>query len=501
MNNKKILSVNLITSMITLIVNVGINLLVMPYIVNKAGSEVYGFVSLANNIVNYATIITVALNSVSARFIAISIHQGKNEEANEYFNSVFWADLIMCIVILALGTMFTINIQYFLNIPNELINQVRQLFIWLICNLILSVIGTIFTVATYITNKLYLSSIVNTIAILLKAGILLLLFGFLPINIAYVGIATTAYSSVILIFNGIFTRRLVPDLRLSLKCFSKKSTKEMMESGIWSSITKLSSTLSDGMDTIITNLYLSGSELGALTIAYTIPSLAGTLLASICSLFNPQLTYHYANGNSDQIIKEIKTNMKLTGFFSCILFCGIVVFGIEFFSLIVPNENILLIYQLACLSCISMVVSGITSGLTNIFLLTNKLKINSIVWLIISFFDIILVLILVNTTSLGVYVVVGVSKIVGTIVNLTYLPIYACHCLKINKMTFYPLIIRYIGVIAINLGIFLGIRSLLQAEYSWVHFCIQVIVCVILGGMINLILLLDKNERRYIIKK
>jgi len=92
--------------------------------------------------------------------------------------------------------------------------------------------------------------------------------------------------------------------------------------------------------------------LGALSVAYTIPSLASTLVSSICALFNPQLTFLYAKENPNGIIKELKINMKLTGVFTSVLFCGIVTFGKVFYTLMVPNENIILIYQLTCLSCI-----------------------------------------------------------------------------------------------------------------------------------------------------
>ena len=501
MDNRKALSINLVASFITLGVNACINLLVMPYIVNRVGSEAYGFVSLANNTVNYATVITIALNSVSSRFIALAIHRDQKKIANEYFNSVFWADVILCIIILILGVFFAVFIDVFLNVPLQLVAQVRLLFIWLVLNFVISVIGTIFTIGTHITNKLYMSSIINTISILIKAGLMLLLFGIFPISIAYVGTASFIYSFVIMIANGVLTRKLAPDLRLSIQAFSLTKTKEMLGSGIWSSITKLSSILSDGLDTIITNIFLDGAALGALSVAYTIPSLASTLVSSICALFNPQLTFLYAKENPNGIIKELKINMKLTGVFTSVLFCGIVTFGKVFYTLMVPNENIILIYQLTCLSCISMVVSGVTSGLTNVFVLTNKLKVNSLVWLMVSFFDIILVLILIKETTLGVYAVAGVSKIVGSVINLTYLPIYASKCLKVKPLVFYPLIFRYMIVLGISLISFIGIYNVLPEIHSWAQFISEAIVCTFVGGAINFLLMLNRNERKYFINQ
>lgn len=494
-NNRKVLIVNMIASVFTLIINALINLLVMPYIVNYVGSEAYGYVSLANNIVNYATIITIALNSVSSRFIAIEMHRGRYDRANIYFNSVLWADIFLCAVIMTIGIFFVTNINSLLNVSATMITEVQKLFIWLMINLCLSVIGTVLTVATYITNTLYLSSVANGIAVLLKAFVMLALFKIIPASIVIVGVGAVVNSTVILLFNLKFTRKLIPELTFGIRFFSFQSIKEMLSTGVWSSVTKLSATLSDGLDTVITNVFLNAEALGALSVAYTIPSLASQLISSVSSLFNPQLTFLYANNDTDAIIKELKRNMKISGVAACIIFCGIVSMGRKFFFLMVPNENIEVIYRLAVLSCLSMVASGITSALNNIFVLTNRLKVNSIVWLVISMADMLLVVALVNGTSLGVYAVAGVSKIVGTIVNLTYLPIYSCSCLKINKKTFYPLILRYIVVLIVCQAAFYMVSVLFSATTSWGSFVIQCLVLCVIGLEINLILLLDKEER------
>lgn len=501
MNNKKTLPINLITNLVTLAFNIGINLLVMPFIVNRAGAEAYGFVGLANSIVNYAAIITIALNSVSSRYIAISVHQGRKKSADEYFNSVFWTDLILCVVISSIGIWFSMNISSFMKTPAGITEQVQQLFLWLVLNFSLSVIATVFTVSAYITNKLYLSNIVNTLAIMIKAVSLLALFTFFSTNIAYIGAASALYSLIVLVLHIGLTKLLTPELVLKFKYFSWSKTFEMFRSGIWSSISKISSTLSDGLDAVITNLFLNGAALGALSVAYMIPSVASTLLSSVCTLFNPQLTYYYAKHQLNEILGELKTNMKLTGIFSCILFCGIIHFGKEFFVLMTPNENISLIYSLTCLSSISLVASGITAGLANVFLLTDKLKVNSIVWLTISIFDILLVLFLLKTTSLGVYAVAGVSKIIGGIVNLTYLPIYACKCLDINKITFYPLIIRYFLVVMICLAAFGGVKAFTYDSYSWGHLLTEIFICSIIGVLINGLFFLNKEERKNIVKQ
>ena len=81
----KALIINTIASFVTFIVGLGIAFFFTPFLTDTVGEEAYGFVSLGNNVINYITILTVALNSVAGRFITIEYHQGKKKEANELF--------------------------------------------------------------------------------------------------------------------------------------------------------------------------------------------------------------------------------------------------------------------------------------------------------------------------------------------------------------------------------------------------------------------------------
>ena len=55
-----------------------------PFIVKTLGVEAFGFVHLTQNIINYFSIITVALSSVVVRFFSVAAHRGNKDEANAY---------------------------------------------------------------------------------------------------------------------------------------------------------------------------------------------------------------------------------------------------------------------------------------------------------------------------------------------------------------------------------------------------------------------------------
>ena len=73
------LIVNFVATMIAFLVNALINFFLSSYIVNSVGEEAYGFVQLANTFITYFTVITIAINSMSSRFISIEYYKKKFE--------------------------------------------------------------------------------------------------------------------------------------------------------------------------------------------------------------------------------------------------------------------------------------------------------------------------------------------------------------------------------------------------------------------------------------
>ncbi len=127
-NTGKQMTINLVASIISFGVNMAINFFLTPYLVKSLGTESYGFIGLANNFVQYATIITSALNSMSGRFISIAYHKGDKDKASRLFSSVLVADLFLAGAMLALTSFFTAYLDVFLDIPEKLVGSVKITF-------------------------------------------------------------------------------------------------------------------------------------------------------------------------------------------------------------------------------------------------------------------------------------------------------------------------------------------------------------------------------------
>lgn len=89
----KQLAINMFANIFSFVVNLGINFFFTLYLIRTVGKKV-------NNFICYVNIITVALNSMASRFIAIKIYENESEEANKYLNFVLVSNSILPVLLI-----------------------------------------------------------------------------------------------------------------------------------------------------------------------------------------------------------------------------------------------------------------------------------------------------------------------------------------------------------------------------------------------------------------
>ena len=95
--------INLTTGIFTMLVSLVINFFLSSYIVAELGEEANGFTQLANNFVTYASLLTLAFNSMAARFISVSYHEKELDKMKEYYSSVIVCNTAMILILAPLA--------------------------------------------------------------------------------------------------------------------------------------------------------------------------------------------------------------------------------------------------------------------------------------------------------------------------------------------------------------------------------------------------------------
>ena len=490
-------AINLLAQVVMFGVNLCISFFLVPYITEVIGVDAYGFVGLANDFVSYAQIVTVAINSMASRFITIKIHEGDKEEANKFYSSVVIANIILSVILGIIGMVFVIFMQHFINVPSDLLLDVKLLFVLIFANFIISILTSTFSVATFCTNKLYLSSIKTIISQIIRVIILLGAFLLLKPSVFYIGLASVVSTAYLGYCNYRYSKKLTPDLVISRKHFDLKHIKTLLSSGIWNTFSKLSSILSSGLDLLISNIFIGSVSMGIISVSKTIPNTILNAFGTITSVFTPELTISYAKKDIEAMKHQLLFAVKLLGIFSALPIAILFAYGDVFYTLWVPEQNATLLHYLTCVSVLGLCISLPLEPLWNIFTVTNKVKNSSLFLFINSALTIIIVFILLNIFENPItrmFIIVGVSICFSIIRSLTFLPLYGAKCVNIKLTTFYPTIFKNLLVIAISTLISLGIKHLIEVN-SWLTLIIAAILTCIISIIISTFITINKNDR------
>jgi len=499
MPGKKQLVINLIANTLAFSISFGISFFLTPFIIKTVGSVAYGFVSLALDFLSYASLITIALNSMAGRFITIKIHQNDNEGANKYFNSVLVSNSIMSAALAIPAFLCIVFLNKLVNVPPEIYTDVQILIAFLFLNFVLSIMGTTFSVATFARNRLELSSLRSIEFNIIRAIMLVSLFTFLRPSVSYIGITACVASTFVLITNVYYTKTLLPEVRIDKKYFDFKAVLELITSGVWNTIVRLGQLLLDGFDLLITNIFIGATAMGTLAIAKTVPMFITSVVGMLAGVFMPQFTIIYAKNDMPSLISNIKKSMKIMGIIVGIPVSLLIAYGDVFYHLWVPSQDAKLLQILSIISVASIIISGSINSIYNIFTVTNKLKANAL-WLVGSgLINILIVVILLKTTLLGLYAIAGISTIISIVRNLVFTAPYGAKCLNLRWPTFYDEILKSIVAVFIVTAIALSLRLLLNID-SWATLILFGGISAIIGLILNMFFILNKEERNYLVQ-
>lgn len=499
MKSNKAVAMNMIANVLSFAVSLIISFFLTPYITKTVGIEAYGLVGLASSFTNYISVITAAINSMASRFIIIELHKKENDKANTYFSSVLIANTVIAVVILLLSILLVFNIGI-LNISPELIFDAQITFSIIALNFAVGLIGAFFGVVLYAKNLLWKGSFRVLEGNILRVFIIISLFYFVSGKVYFVVLATflTAFYSIG--FNVYYTKKYAPELKVSKKYFSFSAIKELIAAGIWNSITKLSQILLDGLDLLLSNIFINGVMTGNVSIAKTIPSLYTSVVAILSDSFYPQFLEQYSKNKTDELLKSIKNSITVLSTISGICLSILIVYAKDFYALWIPHGDSDLLQALTILSVGTVMISGCVYSLFSVFSLTNKIKYNSVALLITGILSTITTFLCLKFTNLGVYAIVGVSSIYGIVRNLTFTPIYAAKCLDLKWNTFYSIIFKNLLNIFILILVFSVVKSFIPVT-SWLSLILNGLIDVVTGLIITFIVVINKELKNSIILK
>ena len=485
-------------SIVAFVINFALSFFLTPYLIENLGEAEYSFYPLASSLVNYITIATVALNSMASRFVTVSRHRGEEEKAKTYFASTFYSNLILSLILLPIAGLFIWKIDWFIVVPAEIRGNVQTLFALVFLCLLVGQIGTVFNIAPYCCDRLYLSRLAEVVSRVVMVLAAVILFSLLPANVYYVGIINLISAAVLLSFHYFFTRRLMPDMQISKRYFSGKHIRELIGSGIWNSVSQLSNVLLNGLDLLIANRYLGPEATAAVSVSKVVPSNLAGLISTIGNVFHPRFARQFAHEDKKAFVESVSSSIRLMGLIFCLPIGFLISCGESFFGLWVPTMDARLLQILSIMGMGVLFISASLDPVYGVFTVTNKIKTNSLVVLATGVLNIAIVLTLlqfVQDPTWRLFIIVGTSTLLGIARNLFFTITYTAICMGVRWNSFYkPLSVNVLLLLG-GAVIYYAVRMLIPAE-SWLLLILNGVIGTVIAAAIGWFVVLKREERR-----
>ncbi len=497
--NKKRVAINMTAQLLAFAVSMLLGFVLVPVIEGMIPNA-YGFTDIANRFVSAAQIVVSALNTMASRFITIRIHRNEKEEAGQYFSSVFFANVLMAAVFMVPALFVIVYLGRIFQIPEGAsLPDIQMLFFFIFLNFTISIITSVFSVASYSRDRLELSSVSTILGELVRLAVLAVCYLCFRPYLFYVGCASVASTVVQAAANLLFTKKLLPDMKLRLRDFRWQKVWELVALGAWNSVTRLGQLLLDGLNTSIANIMISAAAMTTVSISNQVPTVISNLMGTIAGVFNPQMTIAYAKNDKKQLLDIISSADRIMIFIISIPIAFMTVFGKSFFELWVgETQDAGALYILALLNVGTLFVSASIQVLYHVFLITKRVKLNSVVILVSGALTVATVFVLLETTNLGMYAIVGASMVYGILRNLIFTPLYAARCLEVKWHTFYGDIV--LGLVSIGVICLVAAPFELLIEInSWIRLFGVGIAAGILALLVNFFVVLRKTEREMVL--
>ena len=217
--NKKRVAINMAAQLMSFGVSMLLSFVLVRFIDERIPNS-FGFTDIANRFVSAAQIVVSALNTMASRFITIRIHRNEEEEAAQYFSSVFFSNVIMAVVFMLPALLVVFYLGSIFQIPAEAaLSDIQLLFFFIFLNFTISIVTSVFSIASYSRDRLDLSSVATVLGETVRVLVLAVCYLCFRPYLFYVGCASVASTVVQAAANLRFTRKLLPDMKLRISNF------------------------------------------------------------------------------------------------------------------------------------------------------------------------------------------------------------------------------------------------------------------------------------------
>jgi len=442
------LSTNVLSNVAYFVISVVVGIALVPYFVDTLGLAAYGLIPLATSITGYVTLIIDSLNTSISRFLTIDLQRSDIARANQTFNTALFGTLAIILAIIPIVLLIAWFAPNFFDIGEAASYDVSILFSLIFGSVLIRAWTSNFMVTLFAYNRLDYRNLVNIANLATQLTLVVILFTVFSPSLVYVGISYFAAALIALSLAYNLSRKVCPDLHISVSSYSRARFGEIGGIAFWVIINTIGFMFNANIALLVVNRLfggVAGSE-------YSLVILWSTLLYGISGLVTTAMTpmiYNYCSRrDTEGLIKFALFAMKCTALFMAPIIGLICLFSPQLFTVWMGNNKFIHLAPLVWIVVSPVIVKVQTSAIGSIGVGYGKVKVPALFALFIGILNVYLSFTLPSMIGLGIY---GVA-ISGAISMILYaginVPLYTAYLVHAPLFTFLGATLKGVGYLA-----------------------------------------------------
>lgn len=238
--SKKLVFANSVSMAITKLLSITVFIWVQQYLLKRISPGEYAVYAIISSLVFLLPFITSALVSAGVRYMIYEYTRQEFIKMNRILSTSIIINAVIGVFILLLSLLAVYNLDHLLTIESEYLKDAKLMFLIIIGTFLINFVLTPLGLGLHITQKLVIKNIIDLIVEILKITLLFsLLFG-VSTKALWLVVANAFALILALIFRIVLSKKIIPQMKFSIRGFDKTFVNKFLSFGGWNSIILLS---------------------------------------------------------------------------------------------------------------------------------------------------------------------------------------------------------------------------------------------------------------------
>lgn len=297
------------------LVNYGFQILVgiwyTPYMLAKLPEQVYGIIPLTTAFLQYMLLLMTSLSASIGRYVTADLSRGDIRAANATFNGFFFGGLKLIAGLAAGIALFCIVLP--IRVPPGFEGEARFLAAAVFGSSLLMGFSNCFDTAIWATSRIELRHMIESAAIVVRNGGVVILFALTAPSIWQVGAAVIAAAVLYTMALFVVWKKLTPELRIDHSAITEETKGIIYTTGRWVLLANLATALLMSSDLIVINRFYDTAEGAKYAVVLLWVSVVRSTFTGLLSALTPSLVALEARKDHDYLLSLISRSIRISG--------------------------------------------------------------------------------------------------------------------------------------------------------------------------------------------